>query len=59
MTQNAAVAEVIPRDELIARMVRAGELEVSGEDQQETDRTSTLRISSFTVPMDSLPTTED
>jgi len=27
----------IPRDELVARLVRAGELEVSGEDQAETD----------------------
>ena len=35
--QRTAVAEVITRDELVARMVRAGELEVSGEDQEETD----------------------
>jgi predicted ester cyclase len=27
----------LPRDELVARLVRAGELEVSGEDQAETD----------------------
>ena len=26
------------RDELVARMVRAGELEISGESQEETDR---------------------
>jgi hypothetical protein len=27
----------LTRDELVARLVRAGELEVSGEDQAETD----------------------
>ena len=37
MAQSTAVAEAITRDELVARMVRAGELEVSGGDQQETD----------------------
>lgn len=28
---------VVPRDELVARLIRAGELEVSGEDPAETD----------------------
>jgi hypothetical protein len=37
MTTPAQVANVITRDELVARLVRAGELEVSGEDQEETD----------------------
>jgi hypothetical protein len=36
MTQSA-VAETITRDELVARLIRAGELEMSGEDQEETD----------------------
>jgi SnoaL-like polyketide cyclase len=35
--QRSAVTEVVTRDELVARLVRAGELEVSGEDQEETD----------------------
>jgi hypothetical protein len=37
MTTLAQAANVITRDELVARLVRAGELEVSGEDQDETD----------------------
>lgn len=36
MTQSA-VAETVSRDELVARLIRAGELEMSGEDQEETD----------------------
>ena len=36
-TQHSAETEIISRESLVARLVRAGELEVSGEDQEETD----------------------
>jgi hypothetical protein len=36
-TENGQTAVGLTRDELVARVVRAGELEVSGEDQAETD----------------------
>jgi SnoaL-like polyketide cyclase len=35
--ENTLMATAFTRDELVARMVRAGELEVSGENQQEVD----------------------
>ena len=37
MTQDASPTQKFSRAELVSRLVRAGELEVSGEDQAETD----------------------
>ncbi|MGN6380407.1 MAG: hypothetical protein ACTHNU_15755 [Gaiellales bacterium] len=37
MTQSTSLARKFSRSELVARLVRAGELEVSGEDQAEVD----------------------
>jgi len=34
---RSVMTKTIPREVLVARLVRAGELELSGEDQEETD----------------------
>jgi hypothetical protein len=47
------------RDELVERLVRAGELEVSGEDQDEVGKLLTPTTSPSTVPTGSTRTTQD
>lgn len=47
------------RDELVERLVQAGELEVSGEDQDQADALFDTQNSPSTAPTASTPTMQD
>ena len=58
MTHHTNPAQKFTRAELVARLVRAGELEVSGEDQAEADTYFNQENFRFHGPDGSNPTTQ-